>query len=240
MRIAILDTVPKEYWHHDLGITDGQKFVDFLAPEMPETTFDVFYTAENSFPPQPNSFDGFLITGSPCSVNDNTSWMQQLASQVKKIVAEDKPLAGFCFGHQFIAKTLGGQVGKNEGGWNIGLFDLEIDREQAWMQPAQAVTPLYHFNKERVTALPENAVAFAHSAQYADFGYTIGSKILSIQGHPEHPKRAMLNFITASEGILEANIAATARESFDSGEPHAALWARWVAQFFYSSTPDNS
>ena len=43
IKIAILDSVPKFHWRDDNGVTDGQKFVDLLAPENANSKFDIFY-----------------------------------------------------------------------------------------------------------------------------------------------------------------------------------------------------
>ena len=107
-----------------------------------------------------------------------------------------------CFGHQLVAKSLGGEVKRNEQGWLIGKYNLEIIRQFDWMQPRRETSSLYHFNQDRVVSLPESATAFADSEIYPDFGYVIGSHVLCFQGHPEQPRRAMNNFITATESIL--------------------------------------
>ncbi|MBX2886259.1 MAG: hypothetical protein KTR32_40260, partial [Granulosicoccus sp.] len=111
MRIAILDTVPKEFWQADLGITDAEKFVDLLAPAMPDAEFHRFYIAEGLFPVQWQKYDGYLITGSPVSVNDPFDWIRQAEQLIVKIVKSGKPLAGFCFGHQLIARAMVHQQG---------------------------------------------------------------------------------------------------------------------------------
>ena len=98
MKIAILDTVPEIYWHSDQGITDATKFQEWLQPSMSDWEFSPFFVAENQFPKNIDSYDAFLITGSPCSVNDETKWMLRLESLVKTIIEQGKPLAGFCFG----------------------------------------------------------------------------------------------------------------------------------------------
>ncbi len=234
-KIAILDTVPATFRHHDNGVTDAQKFIDFLAPEMPNFVFQPFFTAENEFPGVLADFDGFLITGSPCSANDATDWMDELEQLVVQVSQMEKPLAGFCFGHQFIARSFGGTVGLNQRGWNIGLFETQIEHEHPWMEPSCGVTKLYYFNQERVLKLPAGAISFASSRGYPYFGYTLGSRIMAIQGHPEQPKRAMLNFLQSSEKTLGPDVVRDTRKSLDSGVPDDGLWATWVAGFFKST-----
>ena len=47
MKLGILDTVPRNYWSTDLGITDSEKFIDLLTPVMPDATLDQLFVAEN-------------------------------------------------------------------------------------------------------------------------------------------------------------------------------------------------
>lgn len=234
MKIAILDTVPEKFWHHDGGITDGEKFEEMLAPGMAQSDFRIFYCARQEFPSSLQEFDGYLITGSPCSVNDDSDWMQTLTQFVHQCDQRKKPLAGFCFGHQFIARALGGCVAGNENGWNIGLFDVEIEPEQTWMQPFRPVSRLYHFNRERVLSLPSVARPFARSSSYPDCGYAIGEHIIAIQGHPEQPRCAMHNFLDHAAEQVGPAVVTSARASIDSADPDQALWAGWVANFFLS------
>ena len=49
IKIAILDSVPKFHWRDDNGVTDGQKFVDLLAPENANAKFDIFMCRSTSF-----------------------------------------------------------------------------------------------------------------------------------------------------------------------------------------------
>jgi len=50
IKIAILDSVPKFHWRDDNGVTDGQKFVDLLAPENAMQNLIFFMCRSTSFP----------------------------------------------------------------------------------------------------------------------------------------------------------------------------------------------
>ena len=232
MKLAILDTVPEIYWHSDEGITDATKFQEWLEPFMPDWEFHPFYAAEDQFPNDKHAYDAYLITGSPCSVNDEASWMLRLESLITDIIDIGKPLAGFCFGHQLIAKSLGGKVGVNENGWNIGLFTVDLEKELSWMEPFQKTTQIYHFNKERVLELPINAQSFAGSSGYPDYGFSIDQTVIALQGHPEQPRRAMENFLNFGKESLPEEEISKAMKTITSGSPDAALWGQWVANFF--------
>ena len=231
IRIAILDSVPEVYWADDEGITDSQKFIDLLEPLNPAARFDVFYTTRNEFPQSLDGYDGILVTGSPCSVHDRHDWIARLIELVLGAHQRRLRIIGSCFGHQLLARAFGGDVGHNEGGWVIGNYEVHISGDYPWMQPAASKTGLYHFNQERVTRLPADAVPFARTDEYDDYGYTIGDNILSFQGHPEQPHRAMVNFLNTTDG-LTPEARARARRYIAAGEPDAHIWAEWMMRFY--------
>jgi len=234
IKIAILDAVPRVYWSDDEGITDAQKFVDLLAPENPAAQIDTFFVSENNFPDSLNDYDAYLLTGSPVSANDDLDWIHRLSNLVLEANRCDKRIVASCFGHQLVAKAFGGEVSRNEQGWAIGNYALEITRQYDWMEPVAVRTGLYHFNQERVTRLPENAQSFAQTEEYPDYAYTLGDNILSLQGHPEQPRRAMNNFLAATVEKLRPDEIEKARACIDNGEPDSHIWAKWMMRFFVS------
>jgi len=46
MKLGILDTVPRSFWHVDANITEAEKFITMLEPVMLGTIMDKFYVAE--------------------------------------------------------------------------------------------------------------------------------------------------------------------------------------------------
>ena len=251
MKLAILDTVPKSFWPLDEGITDGQKFMDWLKVDMPDWEMEIFYVSEMPTPGLASGltsgltiehnwggFDGFLITGSPMSVHDDLPWIPHLEQFIRALYQARVKLAGFCFGHQLIAKALGGEVKANERGWLIGLYELETEITPKWMATTPTSTRLYHFNKERVHTLPRGAKSFASCEGYEHFGYVIDDHIMAIQGHPEQPRRAMKNFFNALvEGSDDSDwdhpeFVSQVHQRIDSGQPDSRLWAKWSARFF--------
>jgi GMP synthase-like glutamine amidotransferase len=231
VKIAILDAVPESYWADDEGITDAQKFVDLLAPTNPQAVFDIYFVCRYEFPEAIDDYDAFLFTGSPASVHDGDDWIGQLSQLLVDVNKANKQIVASCFGHQLVAKVFGGEVGKNEQGWVIGNYVLNITRQYDWMQPGESNTGLYHFNQERVTKLPANAQSFANTASYPYYAYTLGDNIMCMQGHPEQPLRAMNNFLDATVDKMPDEEVEKARIFIDSGEPDADIWAQWMMRF---------
>ncbi len=230
--IAIMDSVPKIYWGEDDGITDAEKFRDLLQPLNRAAQIDMYYASEHEFPGSVDDYDGYMLTGSPASVHDGFDWIDRLMELIVEADRKKKRIVASCFGHQLVARTFGGTVGSNEGGWVIGNYRLSILREYEWMQPGAGATSLYHFNKERVTRLPDGAQTFAQSDEYQDYAYTLGDNIMCMQGHPEQPARAMNNFLKSVMPEISDGELALARKMIDNGEPDADIWGQWMMRFF--------
>ena len=233
LRIAILDAVPQSYWGDDRGITDSTKFRILLQPENPAARLDPYYVTRDSFPASVDDYDGYLVTGSPCSVHDDDPWIGQLEEFARTATARGKRVIGSCFGHQLLAKAFGGEVGPNEHGWLVGNFAVRIARRHDWMQPAANVTGMYHFNQERVTRLPPAAEAFAHTDDYPDFGFTIDDTVMSFQGHPEQSRLSMQNFLDTTP-TLSAEQYRRAAANIAEAQPDARVWGAWMMRFFLS------
>jgi GMP synthase-like glutamine amidotransferase len=55
-------------------------------------------------------------------------WVNKLCAYVKKIYEEypSKKIIGICFGHQIIARALGGKVELNEKGWEMAVRQVNL------------------------------------------------------------------------------------------------------------------
>ena len=74
--------------------------------------------------PDCRSVAGIIITGSVSSVTERAPWMVRAESYVREVVSAERPLLGICFGHQLMAQALGGEVGKNPRGREIGTVEV--------------------------------------------------------------------------------------------------------------------
>ncbi|MGO4569251.1 type 1 glutamine amidotransferase [Rhizobium sp. 2YAF20] len=145
-----------------------------------EEAFDyvTYPVVDDIFPGSVEDTDGWLITGSRYSVNDADPWMGKLIAFISQIKASGRPMVGICFGHQAIAKALGGEVGENPGGWIAGESD--------YMTPEGAHDRTLHaWHQEQILTLPSTAqvVSGSSACPYAVLRYGVGA--LSYQAHPE-------------------------------------------------------
>ena len=145
-------------------------------------------------------FDGFIISGSRSSVNDSKSWIIPLLNLIRRIIQKEVPLVGLCFGHQAIAKALGGQVFKSKTGWNIGCVPVDLTAAgKSFLNVAQQPF-LYAFHQDNVAVLPDDARLLGSTNVCKNFIVEFKKGVIGFQGHPEFDVAYM-------QGLLDINIA---------------------------------
>lgn len=222
MHIAVLmaNTDESEFAHGHPK--DGGKFEALLQEVRPEWRVSVYNVKDGQFPAAGARHDGWIITGSPASVHDGDAWVGQLFGLIRQIVAEGVPLFGACFGHQAIAKALGGVVGNNPGGWVFGLTETEMERQRL---------RLYAAHKEQVLALPEGAVVVGGNADCPVGSFAIGRGVLTTQYHPEMTPEFIAALVEELRGQLPDAVVERAAQSLADVADRSAIAAR-IVRFF--------
>jgi GMP synthase-like glutamine amidotransferase len=211
---------------------DGQKVVHLLQPLRRDWTFEVLPVKDGVLPASPEAFDGYVITGSPASVNDDSlPWVGPLLDFIRAVDAARQPLIGLCFGHQAVAKALGGEVARHSAGWGLGTAPTHWTTTPAWMQPSQASTTLMAAHNEQVTRMPEGAVCLGGSDFCPIGSMQIGQHIWTTQFHPEMPLVFMKALLGYLDDKLDADTMARAHASLNNAAD-VPLFGQWMVQFF--------
>jgi GMP synthase-like glutamine amidotransferase len=151
------------------------------------------------------------------------------------ITCSQKKLIGICFGHQLIAKALGGKVIRSPKGWGVGLSLNSITGRTEWMVPALDIINLPVSHSEQVVEPPLHATLLASTEFCPYFMLQIGEHILTVQGHPEFSK----NY---TKDLMEMRKDALSDESYQQGLSSLALasdgeiMARWTGRFLRKTT----
>ena len=137
-------------------------------------------------------FDGIALTGSgvPWTANDPDA--RPYLDLLEKVFATGRPVVGSCWGLQTVAVLLGGTVGMNQNGKEVGIA-RDITLTQAgrahWSfagMPERFDQPTIH--RDHVTRLPAKAVNLAGNAicDVQAMAYASGGiDYLGFLGHPE-------------------------------------------------------
>lgn len=222
MHIAILMTNTDESAFAARWPKDGEKFASLLGRLRPDWQFSVFAVKDGHFPDSPQGFDGFLITGSPASVHDLDPWIGNLLALIRLIVAQGLPLFGACFGHQAIAMALGGVVGKNPGGWVLGLAKTKMEG---------APIRLYAAHNEQVLSLPEGAEPLGGNTDCPFGAFRVGERVLTTQYHPEMTPEFITALVEHLRGKLPEAVIEQARASLSDTADTNRITDRIIAFF---------
>ena len=209
---------------------DGLKVAAGLGVHRPDWTYRVYDCTEGEFPDSAQAHDGAIISGSPASVNDDLPWIGQTEALVRQLHALRVPCVGLCFGHQLIAKALGGKV-QRAADWGLGVGHLQVHQPQAWMTPQQADLHLYAAHQDQVSQLPPGAQTVAGDDFCPVGAYTLGRHIFAVQLHPELSPEFMAALLDEIAPKMPAAVIARARQQL-AHPVDSALFFRWLAQFF--------
>ena len=186
-------------------------------------SFRTWSVVDMDFPADVDAAEGWLITGSKHGAYEDLHFIPPLEDFIRRAYDAHVPQVGICFGHQILAKALGGRVEKFAQGWSVGRQVYEIEGE---------VLPLIAWHQDQVVEKPEAAEVLCSTdfCRYAALAY--GRRALSMQPHPEFDEEATrLLLETRATGNVPEPMIETATKSL--GEPLARdRAADRIARFF--------
>ena len=133
-------------------------------------------------PKRTDECDAWLITGSAHGVHDVFDWLQRLEDFVSELDADRSKTIGVCFGHQLIAKVLGGEVERAKVGWCTGATPYRVEESA---DHAKRELRMIASHRDQVTRLPSEAVLTLSAERCPIAGFTISEHMVTVQGHPE-------------------------------------------------------
>lgn len=230
-RIAVLTTFEGELPFTQRHPHDGEKVAAALQPLRPGWRFDTWQVSSGVWPEDLSGHDGIVITGSPASVNDDRDWIRRLEDLVREWHARRRPMLGICFGHQLIAKALGGSVGASPAGLRVGTIATRLNHHTDWMTPARDVMTLYAAHEDHVVTLPPEATPLGGDDVCPVTLYAIGRHTLATQCHPEFYPTFMDDLLGALQDDMTQDAHARGSEQLRNGTD-TDLMRRWIVQFF--------
>lgn len=223
MKIGILQT----------GHITPELAEDFAAyPKMFEQlldgndfTFESWAVVDGQFPADIHTADGWLVTGSKHGAYEDLPWIAELEDFLRDAYAAAVPIIGICFGHQVLAKALGGRVEKFEGGWSVG-------RTRYQMEGMPEGVSLMAWHQDQVTKLPDEARVIGSSPFCENAMLAYGDKALTIQPHPEFRPDFVEGLIrTRGKGVVPDPLLEEAGASLDAPLSDRSI-AEQMAAFF--------
>lgn len=227
LRLCIIENglVP-EHLHARFG-SYPQMIERWLQPALPEASFSSVSAVRGEALPDPEQFDGYVLSGSKHSCYERSDWMLRLLDFLQRLRDLEKPVFGICFGHQIMADAYAGQTTRADVGWGIGAQAYRFN------DSSLADTPTFVFHQDQVSTLPARAKVVGGSAHCPNGALAYDFPALSVQFHPEFDEdyvQALLDQFGGS--LVPAPVAEHGRASLRQHRPDNARIARWAARFF--------
>lgn len=144
--------------------------------------------------PDPGSAGGIVVTGSHDMVTDRRDWSERTASWLADAVSAGAPILGICYGHQLLAHALGGAVGYNPRGREMGTTEislLEQASQDALLSGLPQTIRVLVSHSQSVLNLPPGAVHLAANEWDRHQAFRVGSCAWGVQFHPEFDAEIM-------------------------------------------------
>lgn len=177
------------------------------ALNLPQDAFHTIFVPEGGLPKTVKE-DLILISGSKHSAYEDLPWIEDFEEQIRQWMNQGTPLFGVCFGHQIIAKALGGAVEKGANGAEVEAVEVELTEAgrndvafSGFEKPFQIGT----FHKDVVTTLPEKAIVLAKNTKYNTQALRFNERTIGVQFHPEFTAKHIIDIIERNKEDLVKN-----------------------------------
>lgn len=183
----------------------GSQYTQLIARRVRELNVYCEVHPYNSFPEINNHIKGVILSGSPFSVRDAEFPVPDLSKIISKI-----PLLGVCYGAQFLAKSMGGDVLPSKireyGRANLSF----IDTSNKLMKGMSKGCQVWMSHGDTILTIPDDFDIITSTTDVRVAGYKIkGELTFGIQFHPEvyHTTEGMIllkNFVVAICGCSQS------------------------------------
>jgi len=222
-----------DHLHPDLRsefIDYPSMFGDIFNQVDPSLELQFYFVIDGIFPKNINECDGYITSGSKSSVNDNVAWINRLEYLVRELYRANIPFIGICFGHQLLAKALGGKVEKSKNGWGVGIHSSLLNVNKSWMKSKLKTIDLVVSHQDQITELPKHSQVLAAS-EFCPFSMIqVGETFIGVQGHPEFTNEYSAALMQLRKNIIPGEVREQGKKSFTK-ETNSLQITRWLIEF---------
>ncbi len=210
-----------------------------LLAGHPEVDLVVYDSVNGEIPSSPTECDAWIATGSRHSVNDDFDWIRRLEEFIRKTADSGVPFVGICFGHQLLAKSLGGTVVTSERGWGVGVKRVQLAGGLEFVPDGVVSFRLINSHQDQIEELPEGGRIIGWNEHCPISMITVGSSMLGIQGHPEMDLDFIRSLIELRQGTIYPLAVANEGIASLTIEPDTRLVADLLVDFLARKTVDS-
>ncbi len=178
-----------------------------------------------------------VVTGSSAMVTDGAAWSLAIEAWLADAVRARVRVLGVCYGHQLLARALGGEAGWNSNGRELGTVNVDLTaagRADPLFDGVEAPLAVQSSHSQSVLVLPDRARLLAYNEHDAHQAFAVGDHAWGLQFHPEFDADIVRGYVeerretVLAEGLDADALAGGARDS-DDGRRVLANFARLVA-----------
>ncbi len=153
---------------------------------------------ENEKLPTLTKNDAVILTGSHNMVTHEELWSLEVEKWLPKLIENEIPVLAICYGHQLLAKSLGGISGYHENGIEIGSVDINLEenaKDDEIFSKLQNSFKAHTIHSQTVIELPKNATRLAFNNHDKNHAFRVGNCAWGVQFHPEFDENIMNLYI---------------------------------------------
>lgn len=200
-------------------------------------TLDVRSAATGDELPALDGYDGLVVLGGGMAADDDqrAPWLPTVRALLAQALADETPTLAICLGAQLLALTLGGRVGPNPEGPEVGA-QLVAKRANAATDPLfreMPITPdVIQWHYDAVLDLPASAVLLASSPTCEVQAFRAGRVAWGIQFHIETTPELVRAWAAEDAAQLEGYDVERLLERSDAVHADIAeVWQPFAATF---------
>ncbi|KAJ3340841.1 hypothetical protein HDU93_006133 [Gonapodya sp. JEL0774] len=145
-------------------------------------------------------WDGVLIPGNRLGAYDKEEWIVNLLAFMQMAwEATELPIVGVCFGHQVMAKVLGGEVTLNPLGLEDGITTIELSEDGRTVLGTEKTSySICAAHQDAVVEMPKTSgvVNLGSTAICSYQGLHVPGRLLTVQNHPELSVEATIDVVS--------------------------------------------